>query len=226
LLTIAVHVFASGSACLSKITDMDTVARDNAPTLVLIDISEEEEQRLKRVSREIKLPPSPTLPRWKTSEAETADIYGSRLLGHIASEIQVKKLSKLIIPIAVISGLGKMDSPTLASSPTIQGSQGLDESGRLFRFMDAGAVDVLISPVTKERAQGLVGQAYRIYKEYTISDSSFLASKRTRKMSWVGVDEEKPFAYLREAMVSNLMSGICSPETNFMPDLSEIINNG
>jgi 3',5'-cyclic-nucleotide phosphodiesterase len=80
--------------------------------------------------------------------------------------------------------------------------------------------------VTKERAQGLVAQAYRIYKEYTISDSSFLASKRTRKMSWVGVDEEKPFAYLREAMVSNLMSGICSPETNFTPDLSEIINNG
>lgn len=30
-----------------------------------------------------------------------------------------------------------------------------------------------------------------------------------RKRSWVGVNEQKPFAYLREAMVSGLMNGIC-----------------
>jgi 3',5'-cyclic-nucleotide phosphodiesterase len=29
----------------------------------------------------------------------------------------------------------------------------------------------------------------------------------------VGHNEAKPYAYLREAMVSNLMSGICNPET-------------
>jgi hypothetical protein len=38
--------------------------------------------------------------------------------------------------------------------------------------------------------------------------------RRGRKRSWVGVNEQKPFAYLREAMVSGLMNGICrlSPE--------------
>ena len=192
---------------------------------MLIDISNDEEQRVKRISREIKLP-SPTLPRRQTGDIESSDIYGLRLLSHIVSEIQVKKLSKLIIPIAVISGFEKSESNLTSSTPNILGSQGLDEGGRLLRFMDAGAVDVLISPVTKERAQGLVVQAYRIFKEVTKSDSSFLASKRSRKMSWVGVEEEKPFSYLRESMVSNLMSGICSPETNLTSDLSDIINNG
>jgi hypothetical protein len=192
---------------------------------VLIDISYDEEQRLKRISREIKFP-FPSLPHRKTSDVESSDIYGSRLLSHIVSEIQVKKLSKLIIPVAVISGYEKSESTLTTTSPNILGSQGLDESGKLFRFMDAGAVDVLTSPITKERAQGLVVQAYRMFKEVSKNDGSFLASKRTRKMSWVGVDEEKPFAYLRESMVSNLMSGICSPETNLTPDLSEIISSG
>lgn len=192
---------------------------------MLIDISNDEEQRVKRISREIKLP-SPTLPRRQTGEIESSDIYGLRLLSHIVSEIQVKKLSKLIIPIAVISGFERSEANSISTSPNILGSQGLDEGGRLLRFMDAGAVDVLVSPVSKERAQGLVVQAYRIFKEATKSDGLFLVSKRSRKMSWVGVEEEKPFAYLRESMVSNLMSGICSPETNLTSDLSDIINNG
>ena len=33
--------------------------------------------------------------------------------------------------------------------------------------------------------------------------------KRGRKRSWVGIDDQKPYAYLREAMVSGLMDGIC-----------------
>lgn len=191
----------------------------------MIDISFDEEQRLKRVSHEIKFG-SPPLARRQTGEVDSNDIYGSRLLSHLASEIQVKKLSKLIIPIAVVRGFEKGGLSSISNSPNIQGSQGLDEGGRLFRFMDAGAVDVLTSPVTKDRAQSLVAQAYRIFKETTKLDGSFLAAKRSRKMSWVGVDEEKPFAYLRESMVSNLMGGICSPETDLTPDLSEIINNG
>jgi 3',5'-cyclic-nucleotide phosphodiesterase len=43
------------------------------------------------------------------------------------------------------------------------------------------------------------------------TEASFMAQKRNRKLSWVGVDETKPYAYLREAMVSNLMGHICNP---------------
>jgi 3',5'-cyclic-nucleotide phosphodiesterase len=60
---------------------------------------------------------------------------------------------------------------------------------------------------------GLVIHAYRLQKEFAREEASFLTSKRNRKLSWVGVDDAKPYAYLREAMVSNLMTGICNPET-------------
>lgn len=38
------------------------------------------------------------------------------------------------------------------------------------------------------------------------------SGRSARKVSWVGVNEGKPYAYLREAMVSGLMNRICNPE--------------
>ena len=43
-------------------------------------------------------------------------------------------------------------------------------------------------------------------------ESKLLAKKKNRKLSWVGVDEDSPFSYLRESMVSSLMGGICDPQ--------------
>ena len=37
-------------------------------------------------------------------------------------------------------------------------------------------------------------------------------SRRNRKQSWVGMEDEKPYAYLREAMVKKLLKGICEPQ--------------
>ena len=37
------------------------------------------------------------------------------------------------------------------------------------------------------------------------------SGRSARKVSWVGVNEGKPYAYLREAMVSGLMNRICNP---------------
>lgn len=44
-------------------------------------------------------------------------------------------------------------------------------------------------------------------------ESRFLSSKTLRKLSWVGVDEDTPYSFLREAMVSDLMGGICDPQS-------------
>lgn len=82
----------------------------------------------------------------------------------------------------------------------------------MIRYLDAGAVDVVTSPITNDRLQGLAVHAYRVYKEVVKEKGNFLATKRSRKLSWVGVDQERPYAYLREAMVSGLMSGICNPD--------------
>lgn len=81
------------------------------------------------------------------------------------------------------------------------------------RYLDAGAVDVLSAPLTTDRMQGLAVHAYRRFKEASREDSSFVLAKRNRKLSWVGIDEERPYAYLREVMVSGLMNGICNPES-------------
>ncbi|KAF4485554.1 3, 5 -cyclic-nucleotide phosphodiesterase regA [Fusarium agapanthi] len=51
--------------------------------------------------------------------------------------------------------------------------------------------------------------AYRAHRDAAKEQSTLLEIRQGRKRSWVGVNEEKPFAYLREAMVSGLMKGIC-----------------
>jgi hypothetical protein len=113
----------------------------------------------------------------------------------------------------MLTGLQHEASQAGLPSPGIPGGQVLTDTLRLTRYLDAGAFDVLPSPLSKDRMHGLVVHAYRLQKEHTREEISFLTSKRNRKLSWVGVDDGKPYAYLREAMVSNLMTGICNPET-------------
>jgi hypothetical protein len=55
----------------------------------------------------------------------------------------------------------------------------------------------------------LAVQAYRAHREAAREQQALLEVRRGRKLSWVGVHEEKPFSYLREAMVSGLMKGLC-----------------
>jgi hypothetical protein len=194
-------------------------AKDNVPTIVLIDIPYDEEQRLKRMSREPRTPsPTSTRSRHLTNDSvnggiDGGDIYGMNLLTHISAEIQTKSMTKLIIPVVVLSGFEREWASSNLPSPSVHGSQVLSDTVRLTRYLDAGAVDVLTSPLSKDHVQGLAVHAYRIYKEVGASEAAFMAQKRNRKLSWVGVDDTKPYAYLREAMVSNLMGHICDPET-------------
>jgi hypothetical protein len=182
------------------------------PTLVLIDIPYDEEQRLKRLSREPRTP-SPTATRIvRTDTNEPDDLYGMHLLTHVTSEIQTKNFSKLVIPVVILSGLDREWASSTLPSPTVRGSQVLTDTVRLVRYLDAGAVDVLSSPLSKDNVHALAVHAYRVHKEVSREEASFLTTKRNRKLSWVGVNDAKPYAYLREAMVSSLMGGICNPE--------------
>lgn len=135
------------------------------------------------------------------------------LLTHVSSEISSRNFSKLVVPVVMLTGLERDAAPAGLPSPGILGAQVLTDTVRLTRYLDAGAFDVLSSPLSKHRMHGLVIHAYRLQKEFTREETSFLTNKRNRKLSWVGVDDTKPYAYLREAMVSNLMTGICNPET-------------
>lgn len=209
----AVHICDSGRACLSKISSLLESPKGNAPTFVIIDVPYDEEQRLKRLSREPRTP-SPTSGRMiRINTTEPDDIYGTHLLTHISSEISSRNYSRLVVPVVMLTGLEREPAPSGLPSPGIHGAQVLTDTVRLTRYLDAGAFDVLSSPLSKDRMHGLVIHAYRLQKEFAREEASFLTSKRNRKLSWVGVDDAKPYAYLREAMVSNLMTGICNPET-------------
>lgn len=213
LTMIAVHICGSGRSCLAKISQMLESSKANIPTIVLIDVPYDEEQRLKRLSREPRTP-SPTSTRLARIDAsEPDDIYGMHLLTHVSSEISSKNFSKLVVPVVILSGLDREWASNTLPSPSVHGSHVLTDTVRLLRYLDAGAVDVLSSPLSKDSVHGLVVHAYRVHKEVAREEAGFLITKRNRKLSWVGVDDTKPYAYLREAMVSSLMGGICNPET-------------
>lgn len=210
-----VHICSTGRACLRKISHLIENTKGSIPTFVIIDIPYDEEQRMKRLSREPRTP-SPTSSRLtRIDTTEPDDIYAMHLLTHISSEISSRNFSKLVIPVVMLSGLGNTEPTSTAPFPSPGGfsSYPIADAIRLTRYLDAGAVDVLTSPMSKDRMPSLVIHAYRLQKEFTREEASFLTTKRNRKLSWVGVDDTKPYAYLREAMVSNLMTGICNPET-------------
>lgn len=190
------HVCADGVSCLTTIAQLDD-SRNPHPIIVLLDMPQDDEPPVRRTSWDSN-PPSPLVgKRPKVERNEPSDVYGVHLLAYLSSEIQQRVRSRLVIPIAVLAG--KTD---LLAEPT-----------RMSRFLDAGAIDVLPSPLGLDRVQGLAVHAYRTYKEVTRESASFVLEKRNRKLSWVGIDEERPYAYLREVMVSGLMNGICNPDS-------------
>ena len=152
--------------------------------------------------------------------------YGLSLLRWIALDIQQHNLSKLVVPVALvtiprqnktkITSQGQDEGITrngISSNHVLQTRAAsvnipLDQR-RTMKYLDMGAVDVLTSPLLEERLPSLAIHAYRAHKESLKDQNAFLEVKRGRKRSWVGLDDQKPYAYLREAMVSGLMDGIC-----------------
>ncbi|KAI4715514.1 HD-domain/PDEase-like protein [Aureobasidium sp. EXF-10727] len=190
------HICADGVSCLTTLAQLDEPRNPN-PIVVLLDMPHDDEPAIRRTSWDSN-PPSPLVgKRPKVERNEPSDVYGVHLLSYLSSEIQQRVRSRLVIPIAVLAG--KTDL--------------LAEPIRMSRFLDAGAIDVLPSPLGVDRVQGLAVHAYRTYKEIAREAASFVLQKRNRKLSWVGIDEERPYAYLREVMVSGLMNGICNPDS-------------
>ncbi|KAF2756470.1 HD-domain/PDEase-like protein [Pseudovirgaria hyperparasitica] len=207
-----VHVCNTGASCLTRLSDLNENLADLVPTILLIDIPLNEERRLKRLSREPRTPSPNSMRRPLPDNCEPDDLYGMHLLQHVASEIQQRSLSRMVLPIAMLSGVEETERPG-APARTSSASQLLNEGTRSLRYVDAGAVDVYTSPLTKGQVHSLAVHAYRTRKEASKEDTNFLAARRNRKVSWVGVDDTKPYAYLREVMVSGLMGGICNPDT-------------
>ena len=131
-------------------------------------------------------------------------MYGLSLLRFVCLEIEKGRISELVIPIALVSGV--RDEPQEQVYPGAFGERVEntwtdedDEASRLTRSVDCGALDVLISPFSQERVKALSLHCYRAAKKHCQNQS------KARKLSWVGVPEVQQskasdYAYLREKM--------------------------
>ncbi|XMA08713.1 hypothetical protein WAI453_001504 [Rhynchosporium graminicola] len=223
-----VHVCTSGKACIAKLSELNQSSIvELIPTLVLIDIPYED-QLAERPSREVRTPSPGSQQQIDGIHEDSVDqeAYGLNLLQWIASEIQYQSLSRLVVPVAVVSIPEQTSLLEMSRGRANSRSEGqlsytsfpskkrgglvtpLDPT-RTVKYLDSGAVDVLTSPLLKERLPSLAIHAYRAHKDASKEHRALMEMKRGRKRSWVGVDDQKPYAYLREAMVSGLMDGIC-----------------
>lgn len=162
----------------------------------------------------------------ETESGSDENLYGLRLLQRIVYETHLRNLSRLVVPIPVVT-FPLLQSPSLnnelgeelnqqpayaaylSEKPDPAANGILTNRALLRRCLDSGAADVMASPLHMKTLTSLEVQAYRAHKKAAKEQQSYLEIRRGRKRSWVGVHEEKPFSYLREAMVSGLMSGIC-----------------
>lgn len=144
-------------------------------------------------------PPSPTsLHRQFTFSSQSDGTHDLKLLSGLSADIQVQESPNLIVPVVILRS--PQGVPTSAPTDEQRGDVAIPGPHQISKCLDAGAVDVLAAPLDKARVQGLTVHAYRIRKSALKEQSRFLSRKKLRKHSWVGVHDEQPYAYLREAM--------------------------
>ena len=233
-----------------KLSELDCESSFDQPIIAIVEIFMDGEEVINaRDSSTVDAATSSTTEAGGLNERE-----GIALLQHIASEKKSAKLSKLVVPVAMIHH----HKAPLSTSGRAQGgrlsrpsSGGLDKASKssyaghkdsgaigsramephkMFRCLEAGATDVLLSPLSEARLSSLPLHAYSAHMEITKERTALHAAKRLRKRSWVGFDDKRPHAYLREQMyvsranghahvvkltimfrVSGLMTGICDP---------------
>lgn len=247
---------------MARLVQLESVNANLQPTLVIMETIVEIEVNSRRAPGSLAstFPALNTLPstghKLISTVTEPKDHYGLTLLQHIASEISNLKLSTLVVPIAMIHNWEintTFGSGGPIARPSRPYSGGLDMPGesspsshkdltfnaptvnprRLQKCLDAGAIDVLVSPLQPDRVYGLTAHAYRARDYASKERTEPLAANLVRKRSWIGLDN---YAYMLEDMyvptfykfchdwrvdghplrnrprVSELVTGICNPD--------------
>ena len=218
---------------MAKLAELESISTYLQPTLVIFETPAEPEaqndqiQEVPAASFQIE----PHAQERTRTPTKPNDIYSLTLLQKIRAEILSSRFSKLVVPIAMISNLNSSTvsgHPQHLSSGVIHRASGSLSFGQkesydmkisvnprqMLPYLDAGAVDVLTSPLLQDRLCNLTAHAYRAYKEACKDRAESLAMNRLRKRSWVGFDDKKPYAYLREDMYV-CFGGSSSPDSWF-----------
>ncbi|KAG5989140.1 hypothetical protein E4U54_004426, partial [Claviceps lovelessii] len=214
----AVYTCNTGAACLSTLFQLQDGSMTNlTPTLIIIDTPFDDPlQNQHHGSGSSFSTPTPG-PQTFEIHTPNEELYGLSLLQKIITEAHLSSTSKLVVPVPIISSpempvsnISYQMTDGMSEAPPPTSESLLAASRQLIRAcLDIGAVDVLISPLTSNCITALEICAYKAHKDAIKEQQAILEVTKGRKRSWVGVNEQKPFAYLREAMVSGLMNGIC-----------------
>lgn len=210
LTLFSVYLCNTGKTFASKLAELnENSGSECAPIFAIFDVGFHGGSNRRNASQsvdtqlELSLLPPSISPYNLTFSSQSEESYGLQLLSRVAADLQVQEGPKLIIPIAILrsdeSGAETPRSPVQEEQTSSQSVVGLD-SRLVARCLDAGAVDVLTTPLHKSRVEALAVHGYRAHKAALKELSGFLASRKLRKQSWVGVHDQQPYAYLREAM--------------------------
>ena len=181
-----VTICTTGTSCVSVLSDVDR--NDPTPTLVLLDIPWQPQPEEDIVGHE-----------GRHDSGIAADmLYGLPLLKFICNEVDALRMSSLVVPVAFLTNrelaATNGTSPNQTYWSTTDRERCCEE--RELKCIDNGALDVVISPIPNEKAKVMYMHCYRARKNV----------QKSRKVSWVGIDEQKPvreasdYAYLREKM--------------------------
>lgn len=149
----------------------------------------------------------------RDAEIHTPDenLYGLALLQRLITEAHLRSISKLVVPIPVISYPESREQMTDGTAELLSTAAGTLAASRklMRRCLDLGAVDVIVAPLGPKCIATLEICAYKAHRDAARDQQAMMEITKGRKRSWVGINDQKPYAYLREAMVSGLMKGIC-----------------
>ncbi|KAL2128790.1 hypothetical protein VTI74DRAFT_8654 [Chaetomium olivicolor] len=206
-----VHLCNTGGACLTQwLSLQETSMVALKPTLFLIDTPYQDDIPEKTQSRS----PSP-LSLLANDETQEEQPYGLTLLRRIISESYIRNASKLVVTVPIIGapygddhGANETGEDVAIGDFSAQSRKATNKR-MLKKCLDLGATDVMASPMNAKCISNLEILAYRAHLDAVRDQKALVELRRGRKRSWVGISEEKPFAYLREAMVSKLMGWIC-----------------
>ena len=230
MLTDQVHTCICEKSCMANLRRLDSASPVPNPTIVFSGTNLAQNRHPQSVNDTTTFNGPHT---GSDTRPESGDLS---LLKTVSYEISKGNLSKLVIPVAFVYSADLPSNPASSHLDSHHNSSQVAESATasqtpdnhnnhslktlytsqdVLRFMDCGAADVLESPLQESRLQALIIQAYRCHKEALHERALQIEKKRSRKLSWLGNTENKPYAYLREKMVSDLMTGICHPDQHF-----------
>lgn len=186
--------------------------------IMILDIPAGEESSSRHPRREDPLSPgceqSDPMSSWQPE-----DPYGMDFLQHMSTVIRMEDYGSRIIPVAMLSGLSDTGSkeqlPLTDTSLHVPSTFANNTSmGSVHnRYYEAGAVDVMRSPVSIDRVHCLPAHAHRLNvdRNRRRRSSPYLPSQ-SRRTSWVGTLDDRPYTHLKDKMVSELMDHIVDPD--------------